>query len=277
MLIRYGFNIEVTLDFPTEIITLLDVHPDRRPQIERETDLRTSQSIQSEIFIDALGNRSRKIAAQPGRLVLALDGVVRDSGVPDVQAHDAECCAIADLPPEALPFLMPSRYCETELLSDFSWTNFGAIIGGWAKVEAVCNFVHNHLKFSYPDARPTRTAVEAFKERSGVCRDFTHLAITLCRALNIPARYCNGYLGDIGIPPDPAPMDFNAWFEVYLQGRWYTFDARHNMARIGRILISRGRDAADTAMITTFGPHKLERFEVTTEEFVEDDALMAAE
>ena len=167
---------------------------------------------------------------------------------------------MSDLPPDTLPFLRPSRYCETELLSDFAWANFGAISGGWAKVQAICDFVHQRLRFSYPQARPTRTASEALAEGVGVCRDFTHLAVALCRCLNIPARYCNGYLGDIGVPADPAPMDFNAWFEVFLGDRWFTFDARHNQPRIGRILIARGRDAADIPMIATFGSHRLSRF-----------------
>ena len=165
--------------------------------------------------------------------------------------------AMSELPPDALPFLRPSRYCETDLLSDFAWANFGGINGGWARVQAICDFVHGRLRFSYPEARPTRTASEALAEGVGVCRDFTHLAIALCRCLNIPARYCNGYLGDIGVPPDPAPMDFNAWFEVFLGDRWFTFDARHNQPRIGRILIARGRDAADIPMIASFGSHHL--------------------
>ena len=173
---------------------------------------------------------------------------------------------VSDLPTEVLPFLTASRYCETDLLSNFAWANFGGVRGGWAKVQAICDFVHERLVFSYPNARETRTAAQALEEKSGVCRDFTHLAVTLCRCLNIPARFCNGYLGDIGIPPDPAPMDFNAWFEAYLDGRWYTFDARHNQPRIGRIFISRGRDAADVAMITSYGPHRLTKFKVITEE-----------
>jgi transglutaminase-like putative cysteine protease len=183
--------------------------------------------------------------------------------------------SVSELPPDALPFLRPSRYCETDLLADFAWANFGAINGGWARVQAVCDFVHARLRFSYPQARPTRTANEALAEGVGVCRDFTHLAVALCRCLNIPARYCNGYLGDIGVPPDPAPMDFNAWFEAFLGGRWFTFDARHNQPRIGRILISRGRDAADIPMIATFGSHRLTRFTVVTEEIKEPASIAA--
>jgi transglutaminase-like putative cysteine protease len=129
-------------------------------------------------------------------------------------------------------------------------------------VQAVCDFVHRHITFGYPFARPTRTASEAFSERQGVCRDFAHLAITLCRCLNIPARYCTGYLGDIRVPPDDSPMDFAGWFEAYLGGNWYTFDARNNTPRIGHVLIARGRDAADVAISLTFGPNVLEGFRV---------------
>jgi transglutaminase-like putative cysteine protease len=171
------------------------------------------------------------------------------------------------LPAETLVFLLPSRYCEVDSeLMDFAWKQFATFASGWERVQSVCDFVHRHLRFDYQQARSDRTALNAFSERVGVCRDFTHLAITLCRCLNIPARYVTGYLGDIGVPPLPDPMDFSAWFEVYLSGRWYSFDARHNQRRIGRIVIGRGRDAADVPIITTFGPHRLEKFEVVTNE-----------
>lgn len=165
-----------------------------------------------------------------------------------------------------LPFLLPSRYCEADRLGPFAWSRFGQIPPGWGRVQAVCDYVHGHLRFNYEQARATRTALEAWEEGVGVCRDFTHLAITLCRCLNIPARYATGYLGDIGVPADPAPMDFSAWFEVWLGGRWFTFDARHNQRRIGRLVMARGRDAADCALTTTFGPHILRTFKVRTDE-----------
>jgi transglutaminase-like putative cysteine protease len=215
------------------------------------------------------------LTAPAGVASLRLQGVFRTDGREDEVDTAAEVVPVSNLPLDALPFLRPSRYCETDLLSDFAWANFGGVEGGWARVQAVCDFVHGRLRFSYPEARPTRTANEALAEGVGVCRDFTHLAIALCRCLNIPARYCNGYLGDIGVPPDPAPMDFNAWFEVYLGGRWFTFDARHNQPRIGRILIARGRDAADIPMIASFGSHWLTRFAVVTEEIKEHAAIAA--
>ena len=275
MQIRYGFDIALELAQPATILAMMDVHSDSRHRIAKETDLRLSPAFAADRFIDRHGNMVRRLSAPAGRLSLRLDGVFRSDGREDDADKAAELVAPSDLPPETLPFLLPSRYCEFDLLSDFAWANFGAISGGWARVQAICDFVHQHLKFSYPEARPTRTANEALAEGVGVCRDFTHLAVALCRCLNIPARYCNGYLGDIGVPPDPAPMDFNAWFEAFLGDRWFTFDPRHNRPRIGRILISRGRDAADVPMITTFGSHRLTRFAVLTEEIKETEVAAA--
>jgi transglutaminase-like putative cysteine protease len=275
MQIRYGFDIALELAQPATILAMMDVHSDSRHRIAKETDLRLFPAVAADRFIDGRGNMVRRLSAPAGRLSLRLDGVFRSDGREDDADKAAELVAPSDLPPDTLPFLLPSRYCESDLLSDFAWANFGAISGGWARVEAVCDFVHERLRFSYPEARPTRTANEALAEGVGVCRDFTHLAVALCRCLNIPARYCNGYLGDIGVPPDPAPMDFNAWFEAFLGDRWFTFDPRHNRPRIGRILISRGRDAADVPMITTFGSHRLTRFAVVTEEIKEPEVVAA--
>jgi transglutaminase-like putative cysteine protease len=266
MQIRYGFDIELELFQPTTIITVMDVHPSRRADVVEESGLHCNQDPHFEKFIDCFGNVSRRITAEAGTLSLNLQGLVNDAGLHDPVVAGTAQTSVSLLPADVLPFLAASRYCETDLLSHFAWRQFGSINGGWAKVQAVCDYVHHRLNFSYPNARETRTAAQAMEERSGVCRDFTHLAVSLCRCLNIPARFCNGYLGDIGVPLDPSPMDFNAWFEAYLEGQWYTFDARHNEPRIGRILISRGRDAADVAMITTFGPHRLPRFNIITEE-----------
>jgi transglutaminase-like putative cysteine protease len=197
---------------------------------------------------------------------LAADGTVHDSGLPDVVVPQAGQHAVEDLPAETLVYLLGSRYCETDRLSDIAWQLFEKTTPGWARVQAICDFVHSHVRFGYQHARATKTATDVIIERRGVCRDFAHLAITLCRCMNIPARYCTGYLGDIGVPPEPDPMDFSAWFEVYLGGRWYAFDARHNIPRIGRIVMARGRDAADVAFSTTFGPNVLRRFVVHTDE-----------
>ena len=277
MQIRYGFNIEVTVQQRITLLTKMDVATERLGDVVWENPLAPSQPAAMELWTDAFGNRCRRIEAEPGTLGLALEGVINDDGRPDPADLNARLVPPAELPFDTLQYLAGSRYCETEFLSSFAWANFGHLGNGWHRVQAICDFVHNHLTFSYPLARETRTALEAFNERLGVCRDFTHLAITLCRCLNIPARYCNGYLGDIGVPPDPAPMDFNAWFEAYIGDRWFIFDARHNMPRIGRITLARGRDAMDIPMIQTFGPHILGRFEVITEEVEGGGFAMAAE
>jgi transglutaminase-like putative cysteine protease len=199
---------------------------------------------------------------------LSGDGVVRDSGLPDVVAPSAPQHAVEDLPAETIVYLLGSRYCETDRLSDIAWQLFAQTAPGWARVQAICDYVHNHITFGYQYARPTKTAREAFDERNGVCRDYAHLGITFCRCMNIPARYCTGYLGDIGVPPVDAPMDFAGWFEAYLGGRWYTFDPRNNTPRIGRILIGQGRDASDVPISHTFGPNTLVSFKVWTDEIV---------
>ena len=275
MHIRYGFDIALDLAQPTAILTMMDVHSDCRHAIVGETELELSEAIPATRFVDRDGNIVRRLCADAGSLSLRLQGVFHITGRRDEVDRTADAWPISDLPSEALPFLRASRYCETDLLSDLAWANFGAVNGGWARVQAICDFVHRCLRFSYPEARPTRTASEALAEGVGVCRDFTHLGVALCRCLNIPARYCNGYLGDIGVPPDPAPMDFNAWFEAFLGDRWLTFEPRHNRPRIGRILISRGSDAADIPMITTFGSHALTRFDVVTEEIKECEVAAA--
>ncbi len=275
MLIRYGYDIEITLFQATTIVAAMDVHSSRRDSIVREGELRVSQIIPVETFADPDGNVLRRMTGEPGVLRLRMEGLFEDAGAPDEMNSSAEAWPVAELPPETLPFLRGSRYCDTDFLSKFAWDTFTSTPNGWGRVQAICDYVHRRLTFSYPAAQSTRTARDALKEQIGVCRDFTHLAVALCRCLNIPARYCNGYLGDIGVPVDPAPMDFNAWFEAFLGGRWYTFDARHNCPRIGRILIARGRDAADVPMITTFGPHSLGNFTVITDE-VRSNKMLAA-
>jgi transglutaminase-like putative cysteine protease len=215
------------------------------------------------------GNVCTRIVAPPGRIDISNDFLIEDSGLPDEVASGARQLPVAELPDEVMVYLLGSRYVDTDKLSNLAWSLFGGIGSGWERVQAIVDYVHNHITFGYQFARNDRTASEGHAEQIGVCRDFAHLAVTLCRCMNIPARYCTGYLGDIGVPPDPAPMDFSAWFEVYLDGRWYTFDARHNQPRIGRIVIARGRDAADVAISTSFGTAQLLAFEVITHEVAE--------
>jgi len=278
MLIRYGYKIAFSCPRPTPVVARLSVHPERNADVIYEIPFSTTPMVPSQLFTDEFGNRTRRFEAPAGTMTLRADGIISDSGLADAKDTNACEVPIMALPGEVMPFLLGSRYCETDLLSAIAWQMFAGLPPGWARVQAICDFVHAHLAFSYPAARSTRTAFEAYQERIGVCRDFTHLAITLCRCMNIPARYVNGYLGDIGIPADPAPMDFSAWFDVYLGDRWHTFDARHNKPRTGRIVISRGRDAMDVPMIHSFGPHVLQSFHVTTVEVtditstLEDDA-----
>ena len=266
MLIRYGYRLGVRVSEPISALTRLDIHPDRRGDIVSETPLRISGMDADRPHIDIHGNLCRRLILPPGESVFELSGVVQDLGAFEAHLSDEEACAIEDLPEDCLVYLLASRYCETDQLGSTAWQLFGHLPNGAPRVRAVVDYVHNHLAFGYRFARPTRTALEAHQERVGVCRDFAHLTIALCRSLNIPARYVNGYLGDIGVPKDPAPMDFSAWVEVFLGGRWLTLDARHNRPRIGRVVIARGRDAADVPMLHSFGPHFLTDFTVTTEE-----------
>lgn len=282
MQIRYGYAIEIVCDRPTALVTMLDVHPSRRhdrlvsDEMQATALLAPDAAIALEQHFDMFGNICRRMVAPVGGVRLEASGMIHDGGRPDAVAPAARQLSPAELPAELMVYLLGSRYCETDKLMDTAWTLFGHLQPGWSRVQAVVDFVHNHLSFGYAFARSTRTAAEAYEERIGVCRDFAHLAIALCRCLNLPARYCNGYLGDIGVPLNPAPMDFNAWFEVWLDGRWYTFDARHHQPRIGRIVIARGRDATDVPMLNSFGAHSLQRFEVITEEVAEDIRLRAS-
>lgn len=262
MLIRAGFEITVQTDAGAPMLCALSPRPDIAPPALGDGQVRTRPATPLRTFVDDFGNRITRLDAPAGALTLVSDFVVHDDGQPDVVVPDARQHVISELPNDVLRFLVASRFCESDLLSDEAWSRFGDIEGGWARVQAVCDFVHDHIAFGYAHGRPTKTALDGFREGNGVCRDFAHLSIALCRALNIPARYVSGYLGDIGIPPAPDPMDFCAWFEVYLGGRWYTFDARHNTPRIGRIPMVRGLDAADVSMITSYGEHRLEKFEV---------------
>ena len=269
MFIRIGFDIELAVAAPTALVFLLRVHPTRRDDLEAAENFRIHPDLPAEEYVDVYGNHCGRIAIPAGvqSVRFTNDAVIRDSGLHDRMVPSAVQHPPADLPHSTLQFLLPSRYCEVdgELLA-FAWNQFGATAPGWPRVQAICDFVHNHIRFDYMAARATRSAAEAFRERVGVCRDFTHLALTLCRCMNIPARYCTGYLGDIGIPPVRYPMDFSAWFEVFLGDKWHTFDARHNVPRIGRVVMARGRDAGDVPITMAFGQNQLTRFEVTTYE-----------
>ena len=273
MLIRYGYEMSIECPAPAAFVCQLDLHPSQLPAVRAEAPFSTAPQVGSRLYSDVFGNVCRRFTAPAGSFTFSNSGVVETPDAPDPVALDAAEVPVPMLPDETLVYLVGSRYIETDKLSQAAWDLFGATKPGWSRVQAICDFVHGHLTFGYQHARSTRTAFEAFNERVGVCRDFAHLAVAFCRCMNIPARYSNGYLGDIGVPPDPAPMDFNAWFEVYLSGRWWTFDARHNIPRIGRILIARGRDAADIPLINSFGPHSLKTFRVWTDEVRPGEAM----
>jgi transglutaminase-like putative cysteine protease len=266
MLIRLGYEIAIDCAQPLPIISLLVIHDDRQKDIQRETKVLTSPKVKAAPYRDIFGNRGHRFLAPAGRFSIMYDAVIEDSGEPDEVNTIAVAAPVEDMPDEVMGFLLGSRYCETDHLSQLAWSKFGHIPAGWARVQAICDYVHDRISFGYGYARATRTAAQAHEEQVGVCRDFAHLAITLCRCMNIPARYVNGYLGDIGVPADPAPMDFSAWFEAWIGGKWYAFDARHNMPRIGRIPVARGRDATDVPLLHSFGPHTLATFKVWTYE-----------
>jgi transglutaminase-like putative cysteine protease len=269
MKIRAGYEISYDCPQSTPMILQLSVHPSRVVDLLNPDRLHLDPVLPVNTYHDGFGNFCHVIRAPAGRLTMTTDFIVRDSGEPDAVAPHARQHELEVLPVDTLVYLLGSRYCETDRLSDVAWALFGKTPKGWPLVQAICDFVHEHVTFGYAHARPTKTAFDAYAEKQGVCRDFAHLAITLCRCMNIPARYCTGYLGDIGVPIDPAPMDFSAWFEVYLGERWYTFDARHNDPRIGRILMARGRDATDVALVTSFGPCTMVGFKVVTDEVTE--------
>ncbi len=272
ILIRLGYDIQFDIPAPVAMVTLLNVHPSRIYNLEEPDELRTEPRLEISYFQDSFGNRCARFVAPPGRLKIFNCTLIRDSGLPDETNWLACETPVGDLPPETLTFLLNSRYCEVDRFSSLALELFGHTAPGWGRVQAISNWVNSKVTFSYHHARPTKSAMDVFTERIGVCRDFQHLAITFCRALGIPARYATGYLGDIGVP-SRGPMDFSAWFEVYLDGRWWTFDARHNEPQIGRVLMATGRDASDVAITTSFGRADLRNFFVVTEE--EKSAVVA--
>ena len=268
MKIRIGCELTYECPQPVPMMLAVHVHPSRREDLVVEDWLVTEPYVPVRIYTDGFGNICTRLIAPAGQFRLIADGVVVDDGQPDPVVLSARQVPVNSLPDDTLVFLLGSRYCETDRLSETAWKLFGQTPTGWSRVQAICDFVHHHIAFGYEYARPTMTAFEAFVEKRGVCRDFTHLAVALCRCMSIPARYCTGYVSDIGVPPPYAPMDFAAWFEAYLDGGWYTFDPRNHVPRIGRILMARGRDAADVAISNSFGPIQLKGFKVWTDEVI---------
>jgi transglutaminase-like putative cysteine protease len=276
MKIHAGYEIAYQCPQPTPMILMLNVHPSRAADLLTPDRIALNPVLPLNTYRDGFGNICHVVHAPKGRITLAADFLVNDSGAPDDVAPAAVQHPLERLPVDTLVYLLGSRYCETDRFIKIAWSKFGKVPKGWPLVQAICDYVHGHIEFGYAHANPTKTAWDVHNEGRGVCRDFAHLAITLCRCMNVPARYCTGYLGDIGVPPEPDPMDFSAWFEVFLGDRWYTFDARHNVPRIGRILMARGRDATDVAITTSFGPNTLAGFKVITDEVPAQAAVAAA-
>jgi len=266
MLIHYGYEITIACPRPTALVCQLAVHDERVPDIRGPETLTTNPVVSTSTYHDHFGNTCLRLVAPAGDITITGDGTIFDDGMPDIVVPDAREIPVPELPDACLVYLNGSRYSETDSMSQIAWDLFGTLPPGWSRVQAISDFVHNHIRFDYSLARATRTAREAYGERIGVCRDFAHLMLTFCRCLNIPARYVNGYLGDIGVPPSADPMDFSAWVEVFLGGEWHTFDPRNNRRRIGRIVVARGRDAADIPLVNSFGPHVLKGFRVWTDE-----------
>ena len=266
MLIRLGYDIVFEIPREVAIVALLSVHPSRATDLLERDEVRVDPATTVDCFYDSFGNRCSRFLARAGQIRLSNSTLIHDSGKPDEVNLQAREVPVQNLPDDALRYLLNSRYCEVDRMSNIAAELFGNVAPGWNRVQAVCSWVHEKVMFGYQFAIPTRTALDVFTYRQGVCRDFQHLAVTMCRALNIPARYVTGYLGDIGVPASPAAMDFSAWFEAYLEGRWWTFDARHNQPRIGRVLMAVGRDASDVAITTAFGTANLMQFTVFTDE-----------
>lgn len=266
MLIRLGYDISFETATDVAMVALLNIHPSRTSDLQEPDILRIEPNVQMDQYRDSFDNICSRFVAPTGTIRLFNSTLVQDTGEPDFQNSEARQVPVNDLPTDTLRYLLASRYCEVDLLTSVAYELFGDVPAGWQRVQAICTWVHDKVTFGYPFARSTRTALDAYTERIGVCRDFQHLAITFCRCLNIPARYASGYLGDIGVPAAPYPMDFSAWFEGYLEDRWWTFDARHNVPRQGRVLMAVGRDAADVAITTSFGSAKLKNFTVVSDE-----------
>jgi transglutaminase-like putative cysteine protease len=276
MILRVGYDIQFEMQAPVAMVALLKVHPSRVADLRAPDEVQAEPALQMESFIDSFGNRCSRFVAPKGALRLSNSTLIYDSGAADLVSYGARETPVQELPPEALRYLYNSRYCEVDRFSMIALELFGAVPPGWSRVQAICDWVHTKVSFGYQYARPTKSALDVYTERFGVCRDFQHLAVTLCRALNIPARYVTGYLPDIGVPASSSPMDFSAWFEVYLENRWWTFDARHNQPRVGRVLMATGRDASDVAITTSFGMANLTYFTVTAEEQVHCQAAGVA-
>lgn len=269
MRVRIGYDIEFGVQGPTTLLHMLQLHDDHRGQVIAEHPLRISPPDSTQWYTDVFGNRVGRtvLDADTHVVSLAWQADLEMSQEPDAQCPGARRAPIGDLPFEVLQYLLPSRYCDIDSdLMDVAWREFGGIGTGWDAVMAISDYVHHHVRYDATQASPRHSALDTYRLGAGVCRDFAHLGVALTRALNIPARYVSGYLGDIRAEPIPTPMDFHAWYEVFLEGRWWAIDARHNVPRVGRVAIAKGRDAADVPLTMGFGPMQIRHFEVIADE-----------
>ncbi len=273
MQIRLGYDMRFDIPSPVTMVAMLHVYPPRAVDLLEPDVMQITPNIPVEHYLDDFGNKCSRFLAPAGELKLYGSTLINDSGEPDAVDYSAQEVPPNQLPPDVLKYLLSSRYCEVDRLSGAALDLFGHIPPGYGRVVEICKWVNSKVIFGYQFARPTKTALDVFTERLGVCRDYQHLAVTFCRALNIPARYVTGYLGDIRIQLPPAPMDFSAWFEAYIGGRWWSFDARHVQPRVGRVLMAVGRDASDVAITTSFGAANLKYFAVVSDEVVEPVAV----
>ncbi|MEX2583285.1 MAG: transglutaminase family protein [Gemmatimonadota bacterium] len=263
MQIHVGFEFLLESGTPTPVVSV--VRP--REDLSRigEERYAVTPDVPIHRYCDIFGNQVWRWTAPAGSMRIAYHALAEVSGVPDPRLVELPGTPVEQLPDELLQYTLPSRYCPSDRVLDDAWGLFGAAPEGWARVQAVCDWVHANVAYGGQSGSST-TGYDTYAERAGVCRDFAHVAVMFCRALNIPARYICGYLPDIGVPPDGKPMDFHAWFEAYVGGGWRTFDARHNVPRIGRVVIARGRDAVDTAFLTTYGDSRLVELRVWADE-----------
>jgi transglutaminase-like putative cysteine protease len=261
MHVRVGFELVVESSAPTATATI--ARPRGTPSNRLLTERRSLEpEVPIHVYKDDFGNEVWRWTAPAGILRVRYDAILDVSPAPDPVLPDLPAALVETLPDDMLLFTLPSRYCPSDLVLEEAWRLFGATTPGWPRVQAICDWIHENITYGYEQSVSTTSGYDAYQNREGVCRDFAHIAIMFCRALNIPARYVCGYLPDIGVPADGRPMDFHAWFEAYLGGDWRTFDARHNIPRIGRVLIARGRDAVDTAIMTSYGDSRLTGFRV---------------
>ena len=268
MLIQAGFEIAFTCPAPAPMLLQVHVRPEREHDLEMPERLYTTPHTPYSTYVDSFGNRCTRLVAPTGTFKLSNLFRIRDSGVQETLPWGGRQALVNDLPDATLVFLLGSRYCDTDRLATLAWKLFGKIEAGWPRVHAILDYVHDRITFGYQHANAERTASQCHRDKIGVCRDFAHLVITLCRCMNVPARYCTGYLGDIGVPANPAPMDFSAWADVFLDDKWHAVDARHNVPRIGRIVMAHGRDATDAAISTAFGTAELVHFKVVCDEVI---------